>query len=140
MNKTISVATTVKADRESVWKFWNGPEHIEKWMHASDDWECSRAVNDLKVGGRFSFTLAAKDKSSSFDFNGVYTEIEPYSLVAYTIEGGRKVTIFFAVVEGGVSIVETFEMEHENSDELQRNGWQATLDNFRKYAETTSHD
>lgn len=31
--------------------------------------------------------------------------------------------------------VETFEAETTNSIELQKEGWQAILDNFKKYAE-----
>ncbi|OGZ45529.1 MAG: hypothetical protein A3C84_04225 [Candidatus Ryanbacteria bacterium RIFCSPHIGHO2_02_FULL_48_12] len=137
MNKTITVETVVHADADKVWEFWNTPEHIEHWMHASDDWECPKAVNDLTIGGRFSFTFAAKDGSNSFNVTGVYTAIEENKHIAYTMDDARIVTVSFESGDGGVHIVETFEMEHENSEELQRSGWQAILDNFKSYVESS---
>lgn len=135
MNKTITIQATVQVDPETAWNVWNTPKHIEQWMHASDEWECSKAENDLRVGGRFTFTLGAKDKSSSFDLTGVYTTVEPRKLLAFTLDDGRTVATSFAAIDDGTHIVQTFEMEHENSEELQRSGWQATLDNFKVYAE-----
>ncbi len=135
MNTTITVATSVRADIEKVWKYWNAPEHIERWMHASDDWECTKATNDVRVGGRLSATLEAKDKSTSFEFTGVYTMVDVGKLLEYTLDDGRVVVVSFAEIDGGVRIVEAFEMEHENSEELQRAGWQAILNNFTAYVE-----
>ncbi len=138
MNKSITVETIVKKDIDVVWEFWNEPKHIENWMYASSDWECPKAVNDVRVGGRFSFTLASKDKTSSFDFSGIYTAVEEKVRIAYTIDDGRKVEILFSGSGSSVKITETFEMENENSEELQRGGWQAILDNFKLYAEGQS--
>lgn len=135
MSKAITVETVVRKDIGTVWSFWNSPKHIEKWMHASSDWECPKAVNDLRVGGSFSFTLASKDKKSSFDLTGTYTAVEENVRIAYTLSDERKVEVLFHAGEGSVKIVETFEMENENSEELQRSGWQAILDNFKLYTE-----
>lgn len=135
MNKTITVEVVVNTDMDKVWKAWTLPEHIVNWMHASDDWECPKAENDLRVGGKFSSIFAAKDKSQSFDLNGVYTAVDLHTRIAYTMEGGRKIEVTFSLVEGGVKIVENFEMENENPEEMQRAGWQAILENFKKYTE-----
>ncbi len=135
MNKAVTVQVTVQADIDTVWKYWTDPEHVMRWNQASDDWECPEAHNDLVKGGKFAYTMSAKDKSSSFVFGGTYTKIDPLKVIEYTIEGGRKVSVVFAEVEGGVSITETFETENENSEELQRTGWQAILDSFKWYVE-----
>lgn len=137
-NKTITIETTVNAPIEKVWACWNEPEHITQWAFASDDWEAPSAENDLKVGGRFKTVMAAKDKSSSFDFNGVYTQVVPHELIEYDMEDGRHVKTEFSIVPEGVKIVETFEMENENSEEKQREGWQAILENFKKHTERES--
>lgn len=136
MNKTITIETVVRAPIESVWDAWTNPVHIKQWLHASEDWECPHAENDLRVGARFTSTMAAKDKSVSFDFTGIYTTINPNTYIAYTIDDGRTVEISFKETEEGVLITETFEMENENPEEMQRAGWQAILDNFRSYTET----
>lgn len=137
MNKTITVETLIHSDLETVWEFWTKPEHIMKWLHASDDWECPYAENHVYIGGKFLFTMAAKDVSSKFDFNGEYTNVILCKTLAYTIEGGRKVIVSFSENAEGVLLSETFETETVNSEEHQRSGWQAILDNFKNYTENS---
>ncbi len=132
----ISVETSINAPIEKVWEFWTEPEHIMNWNFASDDWECPQAMNDLRVCGTFSATMAAKDKSASFDFAGTYTHIEEGSIIEYTITDGRKVKVIFeSISDTETKITEIFDPESENSEEMQRSGWQAILDNFKKYTE-----
>ncbi len=134
---TITVETIVNAPVEKVWELWNDPKHIVNWCHASDDWHAPFAENDLTVGGRFKNTMAAKDGSFSFDFEGVYTNIEDHQTIEYTIADGRNVEINFSRENNATKVVESFEAETINSIELQRGGWQAILDNFKKYTEET---
>ena len=133
--KAITIQTTVNAPVEKVWKYWNQPEHITKWAFASDDWHAPKAENDLRVDGSFSTTMAAKDGSFSFDFGGVYTKVENHKIIEYTIGDGRKVKVEFVAEGNQTKVVETFELESQNPEEMQRGGWQAILDNFKKYTE-----
>lgn len=132
----ITVSTTVRADIERVWNCWTQSEHVMKWNFASDDWECPRAENNLVQGGMFSFTMAAKDGSVSFDFKGTYTNIILHEKIEYGMEDGRTVQILFTPIEDGVEIVETFDAENENPIEMQKDGWQSILNNFTKYVES----
>lgn len=139
---TITVQTIINAPLEKVWNYWNEPEHITQWAFASDDWEAPHATNDLQVGGKFVTTMAAKDKSVSFDFGGTYTNIIPNELIEYSMsndpaeELARKVSISFSSPsEETTKIVETFDPENQNPEDMQRAGWQAILDNFKKYVE-----
>lgn len=131
----ITVKTTVKAPIEKVWEFWTQPQHVTQWNNASDDWHCPTATNDLRIGGKFNFTMASKDGKMSFDFEGEYADIKEYSLIEYHIIDGRKVIINFEETNDGIAITESFEPEEENSEELQRGGWQNIIDNFKKYTE-----
>ncbi len=131
----ITVQTTVKASLEKVWAFWTQPEHIMQWNNASDDWHCPKASNDLKTGGKFSYTMAAKDGSMSFDFEGTYTNVTKFSLIEYHIIDGRKVIISFEETLDGVIIKESFDPENIHPEELQQQGWQAILNNFKQYSE-----
>lgn len=135
-SKAITVETIVNAPIEKVWDSWSQPEHITKWCQASDDWHAPHAENDLRTGGNFSTTMAAKDGSFSFDFGGTYTDVQPYSLIAYGLGDGRKVSISFTKEIEGTKVTETFDPEETNPIEMQRGGWQAILDNFKKYTET----
>lgn len=132
----ITVQALMNAPIEKVWEFWNEPKHIMNWAFASSDWEAPAAQNDLQVGGKFVTTMAAKDKSASFDFTGVYTKVHNHETIEYTMDDGRKVSVKFETVPEGVQVTETFDPENENSEEMQRAGWQAILDNFKKYIES----
>ena len=137
MNK-ITVQTIVNSPIEKVWEYWNEPEHITQWAFASDDWEAPVAENDVRTGGKFKTRMQSKtDKTQGFDFGGTYTKVEEYKVIEYTMYDGRKVSIQFeSSGDGQTKITESFDPENENSEELQRSGWQAILDNFKKYAES----
>ena len=132
----ITVTATVNAPVEKVWKFWNGPEYIMQWAAASDDWHTTRSENDLRVGGTFVSRMEAKDGSFGFDFGGVYDVVNTNELIEYTLGDGRKVVISFSGKGNDTQVIETFDAEGTNPIEMQRGGWQAILDNFKKYAET----
>jgi uncharacterized protein YndB with AHSA1/START domain len=132
----ITVEAIVQAPIEKVWASWNEPKHIKNWAFASPDWHAPQAENDLRKDGKFKTTMAAKDGSFSFDFEGVYTNVQLNKLIEYTIADGRKVSIKFAPEGKGVKVTETFEAESQNPIEMQRGGWQAILDNYKKYTES----
>ncbi|MDV3310348.1 MAG: SRPBCC family protein [Cyclobacteriaceae bacterium] len=131
----ITVRTTVNANIDKVWKYYAEPEHITQWAHASDDWHAPYAENDLRKDGRFKTTMAAKDGSVSFDFTGVYTDVQPHKRIAYTMDDGRKVDVLFESDGNTTTVTQTFEAEDQNPIDMQRDGWQAILDNFRKHVE-----
>jgi uncharacterized protein YndB with AHSA1/START domain len=135
----ITIQTSVNAPAEKVWQIFSTPEHITKWSTPSPDWHTSSAENDLRVGGKFISKMEAKDGSFGFDFGGVYDEVEENKRIAYTLGDGRKVEIDFSSDGNSTDIVETFDAESENPIEMQRGGWQAILDNFKKYVEDLSH-
>ena len=132
----VTVEVTVNAPVEKVWQYWTSPEHIIKWNNASDDWHTPYSENDLRVGGKFLSRMEAKDGSSAFDFTGTYDDVLINELIAYKIADGRQVKIIFTPSGKGCKVSETFETESIHSEELQRNGWQAILNNFKEYVET----
>ncbi len=135
----ITVQTSINAPIEVVWKCWTTPEDITKWYSASETWHTPRAANDLRKGGSFSFRMEAKDGSMGFDFAGTYDEIILHREINCTLADGRKVKIVFLPEEGTVKVEESFDPESTNSIEIQRNGWQAILDNFKQYVENNRY-
>ena len=133
--ETITVSATINAGVEKVWEFWTNPEHITQWAFASDDWHAPYADNDARAGGKFKTTMAAKDGSFSFDFEGVYSNVKEYALIEYAMADGRTVKIEFSGDDNTTEVVEEFVPESQNPIEMQRGGWQAILDNFKKYVE-----
>ena len=138
MAKSITVSVLVFAPIAKVWECWTKPEHIKGWCFASPDWEVGEATNDVRVGGKCSTEMRAKDGSAGFVFSGVYTAVEEGKFMSYTMEDGRAVSIVFEEVEDGIHISETFEMENENPEAMQRDGWQSILNNFKTYTEAAS--
>lgn len=132
----ITVSTVVRAPIEKVWSAWTEPEHIKAWNSASPDWHTPAAENDLRVGGGFKSRMEARDGSAGFDFAGTYTAIEERAKIEYAMEDGRRVSVTFAPEADGVRVTETFDPENESPAEMQREGWQAILENFRKHAES----
>lgn len=131
----ITVQSKVNAPVEKVWDYWNAPEHIMKWNSASPDWHTPKSENDLRVGGKFCARMEAKDGSFGFDFGGVYDEVVANERIAYTMEDGRKTEITFINHGDTTEVIETFDAEGQNPVEMQQAGWQAILDNFKKYTE-----
>lgn len=134
----ITVQTIINVPIEMVWKCWTNPKDIIIWNTASDDWHTVKAENELKPGGKFSSRMEAKDGSFGFDFYGIYDKIQNHQLIEYTLGDNRKVSITFSLEGDQTKVIETFEAENENSLELQKNGWQAILNNFKKYVESVN--
>jgi uncharacterized protein YndB with AHSA1/START domain len=132
---TITIETTIKAPVEKVWQYWTSPQHIVNWNSASDEWHTPKAENDLRVGGKFASRMEAKDGSQGFDFSGIYNEVQTNQLIQYTMGDGRKVKVVFKSNGDETKVVEDFEAESTYPVEMQREGWQAILNNFKKYVE-----
>jgi len=128
----ITVTTVAAAPIEEVWRAYTTPEDIEAWNAASTDWHTTAATVDLRVGGKFSSRMEAKDGSFGFDFAGVYTQVVPLRLIEYAL-GDRKVVVEFSSGPSGVTVTVTFDSEPTHSEEQQRTGWQAILDNFGRH-------
>lgn len=131
----VTVQAVIQAPVEKVWRYWTEPEHITKWNQASDDWHAPRAENDLRVGGKFVTRMEAKDGSMGFDFGGEYDEVKQHEVIAYTMGDGRRVDIAFTAQGNETKVVEIFDAESSHPVEFQQAGWQAIMDNFKKYTE-----
>jgi len=131
----VTVENTINAPVEKVWEHWTKPEHITKWNYASDDWHTPWAKNDLRPGGNFSSRMEAKDGSMGFEYGGVYDEVKENEYIESTLGDGRKVKVRFSPQGNTTKVVESFEAEETNPVEMQKGGWQAILDNFKKYSE-----
>ena len=135
-SNAITVSTTVNAPVARAWEVFTSPEQITKWNFASDTWQCPTATNDIRTGGAFNWRMEAKDGSMGFDFSGTYSNVTPLELIEYNL-GNREVQVRFeAVSSEQTRIIEVFDIEDENSSELQRSGWQAILENYKKQVES----
>ena len=131
----ITVETTIQAPIEKTWQCWMDPKHIVHWNNASDDWHTPRAENDFQVGGRLLYRMEAKDGSVGFDFTATYNKIVEHQQISYTMDDGRKADVLFSAKGNETTVTETFEAEQTHPIEMQQTGWQAILNNFKKYVE-----
>ena len=131
----ITIHTSINASLDEVWRCFTTPADVEQWNAASEDWHTTAATNDLQIDGKFNYRMEAKDGSFGFDFWGIYDNIVEFKQLDYTLGDGRKVSVLFEFTGIGTKLTETFETEDENPVEMQQLGWQAILDNFKKYVE-----
>ncbi|TWF39192.1 uncharacterized protein YndB with AHSA1/START domain [Chitinophaga polysaccharea] len=135
MSNKVTVTATVHADRKKVWDYYNRPEHITKWNFADPSWQCPSASNDLRVGGKYAARMEAKDGSFGFDFEAVYDEVVDGEKFTYTMPNGRQASVSFKKNGDQTEVDVTFDPETEHPIEMQKNGWQAILNNFKSYTE-----
>lgn len=134
----IEIYVSINSTLEEVWEKYTSVDDVQYWSFASSDWAAEGIENDLSEGGRFKNRNFAKDGSMEFMFSGIYDEIIPKQKIGYTLDDGRKVEVNFTQNGNTVELRQFFEPESENSEEMQKDGWQAYLDNFKKYIESSS--
>ena len=137
MTTLISVEVTINANVETVWEKFTKPEHIVQWNAASADWHTPSASNDLTLGGRFNYRMEARDGSMGFDLGGVYEVVITNDRLRYRLDDNRLVHVLMVPEADNTQtrLVEMFETETQNPPELQKQGWQAILNNFKQYVE-----
>lgn len=131
----LTVTASVHAPVEKVWQYYTEPAHVVQWNNASPDWHTPRAENDLRTGGRFLYRMEARDGSFGFDFTGTYDAVEEWALIQYTMDDSRKVSVTFRQTQDGTEVTTVFDAESMNPLDMQQAGWQAILDNFKRYTE-----
>lgn len=131
----ITIDATVNAPLDKVWERYTAPEHVTQWNFASDDWCCPSASNDMRIGGKYAARMEAKDGSFGFDFEATYTDLTPQDSFTYVLEDGRAVTTRFKALGDKTEVTTVFDAETENPVDMQRDGWQAILNNFKAHAE-----
>jgi uncharacterized protein YndB with AHSA1/START domain len=136
-HQRITIHAFVQANEQKVWDCYTKPEHITKWNFADPSWHCPSASNELHVGGRYVARMEARDGSFGFNFEVIYTEIIEGETFTYGL-GDRQITVVFQEGSDGTEVTITFDPENENPIELQRNGWQAILNQFKQYVESKS--
>ncbi|MGO4292164.1 SRPBCC family protein [Chitinophaga sp. RAB17] len=136
MSNKVTVTASINADTHKVWDYYTQPEHITKWNFADPSWQCPAAANDMRIGGKYSARMEAKDGSFGFDFEATYNEIVDGEKFTYTMPDGRQVTVNFNKEGDKTEVVVTFDAEQENPIEMQKGGWQAILNNFKTYTES----
>lgn len=131
----IQIDAVILAPLPKVWLYWTEPEHITKWNFAIPEWHCPKSTNDLRVGGKYSARMEAKDGSFGFDFEAIYDEVSEQKKLVYTLSDGRKVTTNFEHSGESTKVTTLFDAEKQNPLEMQKSGWQSILNNFKKYTE-----
>lgn len=137
MKEQITIKATVHADARKAWDCYTEPGHITHWNFADPSWFCPSASNDMRVGGTYSARMEARDGSFGFDFEAVYSEILDGKSFTYGMADGRQVSVGFEGKGKDTVVTVSFDPENENPVEIQRAGWQAILDNYKKYTEAT---
>jgi uncharacterized protein YndB with AHSA1/START domain len=136
MNNPITISAEISCSKQTAWELYTQPQHIVNWNFASDDWECPSATSNLTPGGKYTTRMQAKDGSFGFDLEAIFTEVIPQVKICYSLYDDRAVEIHFEEKDGKTIVTTHFEAESENPREMQQQGWQAILNNFKQYCES----
>ena len=131
----IEVKANINAALDQVWEKWTQAQHVIHWNFAHESWCCPSAEVDFKEGGSSNYRMEAKDGSFGFNLIATFNAIIPQEYIASSLEDGRKVEVKFASNGQQTILVQRFEPETQNPLELQQQGWQAILDQFKRYCE-----
>ncbi|SFT72881.1 Uncharacterized conserved protein YndB, AHSA1/START domain [Lishizhenia tianjinensis] len=131
----LKVAAIIHQSKDKVWDSFTNADHITKWNFAHPSWCCPKSSVDLRVGGEMNNRMEAVDGSMGFDLKAKFDVVNPCVQLDYTLEDGRKVTCSFEEENGSVTLTQCFDPEKENPEEMQTQGWQAILNNFKNYTE-----
>ncbi len=131
----ITVAVLVHASPERAWQAFTEPASITAWNFASPDWHCPRAENDLREGGAFRYRMEARDGSFGFEFEGRFLQVSPPTALRYSLGPDREVTVRFEREGDWTRVSQSVTPEATHTLEQQRAGWQAILDNYKRFAE-----
>ena len=131
----ITVQTSVNAAIEKIWEFWTIPKHIQKWNNPTDDWHTPYVENDVKAGGKFKYTMSTRDEIISFDYEGIYTKVDKFSVIEYQLVDKRTGSVQFESQDDKVKITEIFDPEKSHPESEQKQFCQGVIDNFKKYTE-----
>jgi uncharacterized protein YndB with AHSA1/START domain len=134
MNKVV-IDVEIKGDMNDIWSKWSEASHIKNWYFASLDWHVPYVEQSFEVGKTFLYRMEAKDGSMGFDFTGRFKEIDVNKSIIYVLEDNRQVVTTFSVNDCNILLVQEFEVEDELSSEMQKQGWQAILNQFKSYVE-----
>ena len=74
--------------------------------------------------------MEAKDGNMGFDYSGQYETIKIQESIELKLDDERGVSIEFSEQNGQTEVIESFEPD-DNDPDLQKQGWQAILDNFK---------
>ena len=129
----ITVETVVPAPPEEAWAVYTSPEAIMRWNQATPEWHCPSAEVDLRVGGRQTARMEARDGSMGFDFAGTFEEVDAPRALTLRLDDGRCSRTTFEPDGSGTRVRTVFDPEATNPAEMQRGGWQAILDSYREH-------
>ena len=79
--------------------------------------------------------MEAKDGSRGFDYTGTFDDVVACKSLKSSLADGRKVEASFSGAGTETTVVVKFDPDKQVSEDMQKAGWQAILDNFKKYTE-----
>lgn len=136
MNNPTEVSAVIFSPVATIWSAWTKPQDIVEWHFTNDQWSCTEACNELRVGGQFNYIMASKDGRVRFDFSGQHTRVRLQQIIESRLDDGRNLEIRFKALSPlETLVIVAFEPETSNPLETQEAGWREILGNFQRYVE-----
>jgi len=146
-SKGFTLARTFTATPEEIWSAWSNPDEAAQWFHPEGASTPRDSVEmDVRVGGRYTYTMVNDADGASYPTGGVYLEVLPYERLAFTWgdptgdpDDTPVVTLTFVPTPEGTRM--TFELrgvEGAQGDQYFYDGWDSALNVLGEYLSTSA--
>ncbi|WP_243855125.1 SRPBCC domain-containing protein [Diaminobutyricimonas sp. TR449] len=135
-----SITRVFDAPRELVWRAWTEEAELAQWLHPFGVSTESVSI-DVRVGGRYRYTMTNNETGEEFPTGGEYLEVEPIDRLAFTwgepdapIDGAPVITL--TLIPQGERTELVFHLrgyEGKAGDGFVYDGWDEALTNFGRH-------
>ena len=85
MSKGFSLSREYGATPDVLWRAWTDPDQVAEWWHPAGVHTPRESVSiDLRVGGRYAYTMVNDSSGEEYPTGGVYREVAPNERLAFT--------------------------------------------------------
>lgn len=137
-----TLVRTLPATPEQIWSAWTDPDEAAHWFHPEGLSTPRDSVQmDVRVGGRYTYTMVNEADGAEYVTGGVYREVSPFQRLVFTWDdpgsdpqGSALITVTLTPTEDGTEM--TFELrgaEHTKGDDGIYDGWNSALNVLEGY-------
>lgn len=140
-----TITRTFNAPRELVWRAWTEEAELSHWLHPFGVSTTSISY-DVRVGGRYRYTMINDETGERFPTGGEFLEIEPFDRLVFTwgepdapVEGTPVITLTLTPQGDRTELVFHLRgFEGKPGDGFVYDGWDEALTNFGRHLDGES--
>lgn len=135
-----SITRVFEATRELVWRAWTEEDELAQWLHPFGV-SADSVSFDIRVGGRYRYTMTNDETGEKFPTGGEYIEVEPFDRLVFTwgdpdatVDAAPVITLTLTQQDANTELVFHLRgLEGRPGDGFVYDGWDEALTNFGRH-------